>query len=55
MQPRWALRMETAGEGYIVAFYNHTHPLTRLGAFVQGEAPHAICLAALSVIEGYTL
>lgn len=43
-----ALRMESAGVGYIAAFYSHTQPLDRPYAFVHGDtAPMAICFAAL--------
>lgn len=43
-----ALRLESAGVGYIAAFYSHEHPLNRVGAFAHGEtAPLAICRAAL--------
>ena len=49
--PRWAVRVETVGMGYTVAFYSHAHPLTRPGAFRPAPTmPHAVCLAALDVV-----
>lgn len=43
-----AVRFETTGVGYMVAFYSHSQRLDRPGAFSHGDTiPMAICLAAL--------